>query len=230
MTRWLTRTLAPALALTLAFAPAAHAKKKDDKPEEGIWEVGIQTFDRVFSDVAAIDRKLTNAQTMLSDAKTQLNTALGIKNNTPIRKGLAELQERAGGKVSLAMTGKIPTLKANEAVPSDVQKGIDAVNGLSSNLVGSIEALASTPADVKALIAKSKTFPADLQKELKEGSIVDKIVAGPKAVKAVSHNMKVTKDLAPKSERVVSRMNAIQSTLTTEFVPKKSPAAAPKKR
>ena len=221
MTRW----HIPFFALALLAAPVAHAKKEKD---EGIMEVGIVTFDRVFADVAKIDTKLTNTQAWLATARTNLNTSMGLKEGTTIRNGIAELKARAGDKVALVTKGNVPTLEAKEAVPTDVQKGIDAVNSLSTNLTKSIAELASIPADARALVTKTKTFPADLQKELKEGSLIDKLVAGPKAVKATTHNLGVTKELVPKSDRVVKRMNDINGVLVSEFAPGKKPASPAK--
>jgi hypothetical protein len=215
MTRW----HVPLLALGLAFATPALAKKGDD--DEGIIKTGIVSFDRVFNDVASIDRRLSNAQAMLGDARVNLNTALGLKEGTPLKKGFAELKERADGKVDLVMKGAIPTLEAKEAVPSDVTKGIDAVNGFTGNLVASLNDLAAVPGDARNLVQKTKTFPASLQKELQGGNLIDQLVAGPKVAKALTHNLGVTKALPTKADRVVGRMNSLQTTVVSEFTPAK---------
>src|SRR5688500_8173850 len=83
-------------------------KTKKDK-DEGILMTGITAFDSVFVRVGEIDKRLAASEAHLRTGKSDLNTALELKRGTPISTGIAELQERAQGKVSLAMN--------NQAVP-----------------------------------------------------------------------------------------------------------------
>lgn len=205
------------LAMALTTAPA-HAKKDKDK-EKGIQETGIEAFDAVFSDVAAIDARLTNANKVLSSAKKELQTTLGLKKGTPLSDAIKELNARADGKIGLAMNGKVPTLEPTDAVPTDVQTGIASVNQMNSDIVTSIADLTQVAKEVDSIIKKTKTFPNDIKKEFADDSLLDKIFKMPKAVKATTNNLGVTKDLAPKTDKVLTRMQEIEQTVRTEFVP-----------
>jgi len=226
MQRWFGTLL---LAVALVGAAPAHAKKKKKGKDDGIQITGIEAFDSVFGDVASIDKRLTNASKVLSSAKKELNTALGLKDGTPLKKAITELKGRADGKVGLAMKGKVPTLEATDAVPTDVQTGIDAVNQMNSDLVTSIEDLVQVTKDVQSIVKKSKSFPNDIKKEFAGTSILDKIFKMPKAAKATMHNLGITKELPGKTDKVLGRMQDIEKTVRGEFVPLKDGGGAPKR-
>jgi len=216
MKRWIGTLM---LAMTLVGAGPALAKKKGKGKDDGIQMTGVEAFDDVFRDVRSIDRRLSNASDVLSNAKGELTTALGLKKGTPLKKAIGELNERADGKVGLAMKGKVPTLEATDAVPTDVQTGIDAVNQMNSDIITSIEDLVQVGKDLDSIMKKSKKFPNQIQKEFEGEGLFDKIFKMPKAAKTTMHNLGVTKELPGKTERVLSRMQDIEQTVRKEFVP-----------
>src|SRR5690349_9929144 len=155
------------LALMLVLAGPAFAKDKDkgekagkSGPEERpvIEMTGLASFDEVFTRVAAIDEQLATAKKMLTSANIDLNAALGLANGTPIKDGLADLQAKADGKLSVAMEGTMPKLSATDAVPANVQSAIDAVNGMVTGITGSIAALETIPAEAAALATETAGF------------------------------------------------------------------------
>jgi hypothetical protein len=219
------RGIALAVVVMLAVPGMAFAKSKKKKDDDGIWDTGIKSMDVVFKDVANIDRRLDSARAMLGSARGDLNTALGLNSKTTLPKAMAELNKRAGGKLKIATTGNVPKLSASDAVPSDVQKGIDAVNGFSGDLARSIADLSSASQSAVALTRKTKDFPKNVKAELAKEDIISQVIGAPKAVKAVSHNLTVTKALPGKADKVVGRMNNIQSAMISEFTPStKKPA------
>jgi len=215
-----------AIALLVATPGAALAKKgkKKDKKNEGIMEVGIESIDDFFADVSRIDRNLNGANRLLEAARGDLNSALGLKKRTTLPKAIAELDARADGKLNLVMKGKVPTLSASEAVPSDVTAGIDAVNGFTSKMQRSIVKLADAPVAAASLAKKSRTLPQKTKDEIAEGNLLDHIFKGPKAIKAVNHNMGITKKLPSKTDKTVTRLDRINRSIVTEFGDGKQPA------
>ncbi len=207
-----------ALALLVAAPGSAHAKKKD-KDDDGIWQVGFETIDSFFADVDKLNRDLDAANRLLDGAKTDLNSALGLRKRTTLPKALAELNTRAEGKLGVVMKGKVPTLAASDAVPTDVQAGIDAVNGFTKKMERSMTRLADAPATASSLVKKSRTLPDDVKAEIAAGNLIDNIIKGPKAVKAVNHNVGVTKALPGKADKTVTRLDSINRSILTEFTP-----------
>jgi len=215
MRRWIGTMM---LAVALTAPGPALAKKKGKGKNNGIQITGIESFDDVFADVKSMDKRLTSANKLLGNAKKELNTALGLKEGTPLKDGIAELRTRADGKIGLGMKGKIPTLEATDAVPTDVQTGIDAVNQLNSDLVTSIEDLLQVSKDIQSVVKKSKAFPSQVSKEF-DGGLLEKIFKMPKAAKATVHNLGITKELPGKTKKVLTRMQDIEKTVRGEFKP-----------
>lgn len=201
--------------------PGMAMAKSSKKSDAGIWEVGIDSVDAVFADVGRIDSRLNSARKLLKGARGDLNTALGLKSKTTLPKALAELNKRANGKIKVVKKGKTPTLAASDAVPTDVKRGIDAVNGFTGDITQSLADLADASKTAVALTRKAKDLPSAVRKDLAKGSVIDKAIAGPKMLKAVNHNMSITKALPKKTDRVVGRLNNIQSSVVTEFTPAK---------
>lgn len=206
------------LAMALMGAAPAHAKK-DKKKDKGIQETGIEAFDKVFSDVGSIDARLSNASKVLSSAKKELNTTLGLKKGTPLSDAIKELNTRADGKIGLAMNGKVPKLEPTDAVPTDVQTGIDSVNQMNTDIVTAIADLTQASKDVSSLVKQTKTFPKEIKNEFEGEGLLDKIFKMPKAAKATGHNLGITKELPKKTESVLGRMQDIEQTVRSEFVP-----------
>ncbi len=215
-----------AIALLIVVPGSALAKKgkKRDKKDEGIMEVGIESIDDFFADVSRIDRNLNGANRLLEAARGDLNSALGLKKRTTLPKAIAELDARADGKLKLVMKGKVPTLSASEAVPSDVTAGIDAVNGFTHKMQRSIMKLADAPVAAASLAKKSRTLPQKTKDEIAEGNLLDHIFKGPKAIKAVNHNVGITKKLPSKTDKTVTRLDRINRSIVTEFGEGKQPA------
>jgi len=170
-----------ALLAGLVVSPTADAKKDkggDDAAsaeESGgeaeaveIVDTGIAAFDDVFGEVRNIHETLDRASQQLADANSGIATALGLSADTPLATALADLKEKAAGNIEVAMDGTVPSLKASDAVPENVQAGIDAVNSAITNVTATVSDLAALPDQVKGLVEKSKAMPA----QLKDPSII----------------------------------------------------------
>src|SRR5688572_2378284 len=174
--RWMIRIFL-LLFVAMAIAGGADAKEGKNNGNKGknqtrVERTGIAAFDDVFERVGEIDRRLDRADGQLRDGKTNLNTALGLKQGTPISDGLAELQRRAGNKLDLSIGNHaIPKLSASDAVPSDVQSAIDAVNGMTTNFSGSIEDLAALAPEIDKLVKQSAKIPSRLKDEFLKGNV-----------------------------------------------------------
>ena len=194
--------------------------KKKDKKQQGIELTGIQSFDRVFARVGEIDSLLTDAELQLRTGKRNLNTALDLKKGTPIADGLANLQNRAEGKLGIAMDGAVPKLAATDAVPANVQNAVDAVNGLTLNMTTSLADIKAIAPEIDRLVKDAQKLPNRLKDEFTKtngAGLVDMLFKLPKTSKALTHDIKVTTGLAGRTTALTSRMTDILGVLHDEF-------------
>lgn len=213
------------LGLVASVSGDAFAKDKDKdkkKKDEGIQETGIESFDAVFLRVDEIDGHLVSADQQLRTGKRNLNTALELKKGTPISDGLAELQARAGDQLQLTLNEKaVPQLTVKDAVPTNVQSAVDAVNGLTLNMSTSLTDLTALQPEIEGLVGEVTAMPARLKDEFSGGSsnIVQQLVSLPKASKALTHDIDFTLGLADRTTSLTTRMTDLMSVVTTTFTP-----------
>jgi len=199
-------------------SPTADAglfgNKDKDKTEESaddgaaeaveIADTGIAAFDDVFGEVRTIHETLDRASQQLADANSGIATALGLSADTPLATALADLKDKAAGNIEVAMDGGKPSLKASDAVPENVQAGIDAVNAAVTNVTATVGDLAALPDQVKGLVEKSKAMPA----QLKDPAIISGVPKGDllKIPKTLKNNTKALTSTPDKVTSVTSEM------------------------
>jgi hypothetical protein len=214
------------VAVVLLATLPAMAKDKDKgkgggKNDSGIELTGIDSIDEVFKQVRDIDKRLTKVDNQLAAGKTNLNTALGLKKGTPISDGIKELNRVAGNKLQLGMSGNVPKLQVSDAVPSNVQEAVDAVNAMTTNFPGAIQDLAGMAPEIDRLIKASTKMPNKLKEEFSKGGIgfFEKLFKLPKITKALTNDVKVTAGLPERTASVTKRMTDVLSTVQNEFGP-----------
>lgn len=214
--------LAGALVASPAWAGKKDAKGKGKgKDDDGILLTGIEAFDDVFVRVGEIDARLTSAESQLRVAKKNLNTALDLKKGTPLADGLAELADRAEGQLTLAIgEQKIPKLQATDAVPSNVQSAVDAVNLLTTNLTTSIADLQALGPEIDGLVKATRTMPTKLKEEFSDSAgLLEKLFELPKTTKALSRDISITTGLPDRTANLTGRMTDLLGVVHTEFAP-----------
>ena len=221
--------VASALGLTPAFAKGKDKGKGKDKDEDaGIQLTGIEAFDSTFKRVGQIDRKLASSEKQLKTGKNNLNTALGLKKGTPVEDGIAELKKLAGNKVSLATnTGSVPKLKATDAVPSNVEQAILAVNDMTEGFAAAVADLTSLAPEIDGLVKDTTKMPGRLKTEFSKGgaSIFEKLFELPKTTKKLNNNIGITKGLPGRANSVSGRMTEVLDLVTSQFGGKSTPKA-----
>jgi hypothetical protein len=215
-----------ALASVSSLDPAwgKPATEQDDggnkkKSDTAIKDTGIDLFDDVFRKVGPIDRTLSSVEGSLRSAKLNLIGALALEKGTPLKDAVAELENRAGNKISLVKKGSVPTLSVSDGVPSNVKSAVDAVNGLTKDLTSSMDDLKALPAQIDALVNQTKKFPNQLKAEFQKGndSILALLFQLPKASSALKHNLGIVSDLPGRTTRVTDRSTEILGVVTTTF-------------
>lgn len=201
------------LVLALSFSPVASAKKAI--PE--IQKTGIVEFDPTFMKAKTIEDSLDTIHTTLKSANQDLATTLALPKNTSLADSLAELKKKANNKVKTTLEdGKWPKLSATDAVPSDVQAGIDAVNNLTAGLKTSWTTLVAMPDQTKALVKSAKAFPSQLNLDLitKNNLTMTDL---PKVSKKLVNNLKAVKATPKRVKTVTSQTLNMGEQVLTAF-------------
>lgn len=157
----------------LVISTPAEAKKDKAAAETGaivnpfdgvpvIANCGISAFDEVFAKAGTIQTNVHGIYDGLSSARTNVNTVMGVGADAPLATALEGLKTNAAGKLSIAMDGTMPKLKASDAVPENVTKALDAVNGLVTAGAKAVTDSAALVDQVKELVAAAKGFPMKL--------------------------------------------------------------------
>jgi hypothetical protein len=223
----LLRGFAMVFAVGLLLSGVAQAKDdkgkgkdKKDQPD-GIELTGIEAFDSVFSQVADIDKTLSKMEGQLRDGKNNLNEALDLKKGTPVSDGLAELKTRAGNKVQVAMDkGGMPKLEATDALPSNVQGAVEAVNAMTSNFGVSIQQLTDLAPEMQQLVKQTSKMPGRLVDEFSKsggGGLFDKLFKLPKISKALTQDVQLTAGLPDRANGIQSKMTDIAGSVSSSF-------------
>jgi hypothetical protein len=183
-----------------------------------IQKTGIEAFDSVFSQVADIHGQLDVADQTLKDGKKALTGALGLGRGFSFADAMSELKNRAEGKVKLAMKGTTPTLELTDAVPSDVQNAVTAVNKAITDYQASVVALAALPEESKALTEQVKDFPKTFRKEYAHFKLsLSNIKKTWTKAKKIKSNIDVTAKTPDRAAQVVDRLNENVAVVTSTF-------------
>lgn len=155
-------------ALSLSTGALAAKKEGGDEPKyPEIKLLNIAEFDPTLTRAKEIHDTLAGVENKLREANKGLSTALKMPETSSLDEMLAELKKRANNKIEVGLEkGRVPKLKATDAVPSDVQAAIDTVNGMMDDLGASLEKVEGLPQQVQGLIGEVKAFPGQLSVDL----------------------------------------------------------------
>ncbi|MBM4365461.1 MAG: hypothetical protein FJ102_04550 [Deltaproteobacteria bacterium] len=216
---------APAEASTEASTETKSTKtkktkksKKGGKDEEKeteltpIEDCGIESMDTIFREAKDVQTKLEEQRVSLKTARQNAKTALGVGTDAPMSKAFESLQETAGDKLEVVMEGTTPKLKAKDAVPENVQAGIDAVNGLLDASASTVTSVAGLKENAVALVEKSKDFPTQIAAEVKGNPL-----GAAKASATVSKNIKAIGEIGPQADKLVGIGTRMVADFTEVF-------------
>ena len=147
-----------ALVATAAVEPPAFAKKDKEVEYVKIKKTGIKEFDDIFMQVKDIQDVLQDVEKAINSSSKDLATALGLSADTPFSTAVADLKEKAQGKITVVQSGTVPTLAATDAVPGNVQAGMDAVNHGIAEVANAADGLKSLPNKMTALASSASSI------------------------------------------------------------------------
>ncbi len=204
-----------ALAAAIALPSAALAGKKEStttaatQPE--IQMLGVQAFDGVLGSAKGIQDKIKTQTTTMSTARANVATALGVATDAPFKTAVDDLKAKAGDKISVAMEGTMPKLKAADGIPDNAKAGIDAVNGLVDAGKTTIDTCIALKTEITGLISQAQAFPAQLPSVLKSNPLdipkKSKILADD--IKIMGDTPKMLDDMVKEAEGIFNDVKAV---------------------
>ena len=201
------------------FFSTAWAKKSTEsastEEELTLVDVGLPSFDAIYAKAKTLIESINSARDSVKDANTKLVTVLGLAEGTPLKDALEDLKKKAEGKITVAMNGKTPTLKASDAVPQNVTDGINAVNALATACTKGIDTLTAAMGDAKALGAETIALPPKVPAEIKSAGL--KATEVPGVTKKVNSNNKVVAKLPTSMDNLVKSLQDTLNTITSVF-------------
>jgi hypothetical protein len=176
----------------------------------------VAEFDTMFTDAAGIQGELKTSWTTFKGARDNLNTVLGVATDAPLATALADLQGKAAGKLKIAMKGTKPTLEPSEAVPENVQAGIDSVNKIADAGEATLAATLTIKDKAVSLFEGVKGFPMQIPTML--GKLTpDQAKVAPKIV---GDNIKAIKAIPKQVEAIGKLIEATFNDVKTVFAAK----------
>ena len=208
------------LGLGLISADAEAKKKRKKGPPTHIRMTGVKSFDTVFRQARKANNKLKAAQSDLRESKVALRSALGLGKRSTYVQGLRELKRRADGKLRVWVDGGRVQLKATDAIPSDVQKGVDAVNQLTRSIPSAVRNLNGVRNESTKMFKKAQRFPNNMQRELgRQGidGLWDLLFRAPKITRKTLHNVRVIGAMPQRAARTSADLVQVSTTIKDIF-------------
>jgi hypothetical protein len=195
----------------------AEAKRKRTQT---IQMTGVKSFDKVFKKARKANKRLKSAEKNLRDSKKALRQTLKLGKKATYIDGIKELKRRADGKLRVVMVGGTPRLKATDAIPTEIQNSIDAINTLSTTMPQSVRDLKAVSTSSKQMYTQARKFPTNLRRELASSGVDGMwaiVVKSPKITKRTYKNAKVIGGMPNRAAKVTGELAQISTTLVNTF-------------
>lgn len=190
-----------------------EAAAEEEAADLTIEMTGVADIDNIFTKANAPIESLRSARMKIENISPSLVQALGLTEGTPFSDALADLMEKAEGKINLAISEQgMPSLEPGDAVPENVSSAINGVNQGVSDATAAVAELAQIPAQIQEVIAAAQSFNP---KSLIDSGV--KPLEAPKLMKTISSNLKVLGMVKDEPEAVVSAMTQLTEDLKSAF-------------
>ncbi len=204
------------LCLTLGSAEAKNNNGNNKGVENSIQTTGVKSFDKVFNEAAAIDTILDDARRSLKSGRTNLATALDLPKGTPLQDSLDELKKRSNNKLKVANNSGKLRIEAKDGVPTNVQSGIDAVNGMLEGYENSVKALASLPDQIQSVQTETQSLIGKLDDP---SSLGLSLVEAPGVLKKSKNNLEMISKMPNRVDKLSTELGRNTKLVATTLKP-----------
>jgi mRNA-degrading endonuclease RelE of RelBE toxin-antitoxin system len=199
----------------LSLPGDALAKKSKKKGKQHVQLTGVKSLDKVFKPLKKLDKSITKAQKARREGAASINAALGLKKGTSLPAAIKHLQREAKGKVKVTMSGGSPQLKATDALPTNIQEGIKAVNVVISSYSTAVKELASAPKQAQQLVKQAQKLPDALKQELTSNPA--EAITIMRNLGVVKDNIKIAAQLPKRATTVTRNLNQDLKVIVVGF-------------
>lgn len=214
------------LPLTLALGcPKIGSTSSGGSSATDIELTGIESFDSIFREARDLDERVDNAKAALDQGVITLNSALGLTEGTPFSDAVTELRTRAEGKLKVVVEdGGGLSLEATDAVPSNVQAAVDALNATLDSYKAAIADIGGAKDDAASLVAATKNLPSQLQSDFKSFDLALNEVPGKLAT--VQDNVRIIGNMPERIDKLGGAMKD-NVTVVSDVIGGKGTSATP---
>jgi hypothetical protein len=191
-------------------SPASHAERK-----ASVQTIGVQSFDQVFRKAKQMDKDLTRAERSTNRARANFNSALGLKKKSTYKVGLKELVQRAQGKVKMTMMGNSPKLSIQDAVPTKVKKGVEALNASIKANIGALRTVIRLPGEAQVIIQRAQKIPDRFRSEIANNPI--KILTSIRELRTIGSNIKIIKNMPGRARTLIKSIKGDLKKIVDAF-------------
>lgn len=208
--------LALALSAGCAKTGQANSSASNDGIENSIKLTGVSELDSVFQEAAEIDTILDDCRRSLKTGRVNLAKALELPEGTPLEDSLTELKQRAKGKLKVAQKNGKVSITASDAVPGNVQEGLDALQDMLDGYAASLDALASLPDQVQSLSKESSALVKKLEDPSSLGLSATEI---PGIAKKSNKNLKMISNMPNRVDKLTGELTRNTSLVVDTLRP-----------
>jgi hypothetical protein len=210
--RWFRSTTALAAGVAtlsvIGLPGVAEAKKSKKKKVVHVQLTGVKSLDKVFRPLKKLDKLVTKAQKARRKGAANINTALGLQQGTSLAAAMKHLRNKTQGKVKVTLSGRMPQLKATDALPSNIAAGLEAANTAIQSYADAISSLAKVPKQASKLEKKAQKMPAQLKND---------ILANPAQAITIAKNLGVVKDNIKAATQIPKRAVKVTKNLNKDL-------------
>ena len=201
----------------VAMAPQEALAKKGASAEFDVKMLGIDSIDEVLKQIKKIDNLVDEAAMGRTQGRAAINTALGLKEGTPLKEAIAELEAKAKGHLKVVSKGGKLALEADDAVPTDVKTAVEAINTAMDSYAASIKSLSALPKEIVAVQKKTKGLSKKLKVELTDPKNLVKVPEVLGNLKGFKNDLKIMADLPGRTKDVTKGLNKDMTLMVTTF-------------
>jgi hypothetical protein len=209
-----TLALSALLTMSTAYSPSASADV-EGVTAVVIQEIGIPSFDDLYSQAQDIDGKILAAAEDIETTRKKLKKALGAAEDVKFDTAVADFKAKAPGMIKIETDGGKIKIGFEPDAPDDIKSAAAAMNDAVENLDKAKEKLGQVPGMIKELGDKATAAadPKNVKSEATAAGLKAKEV--PAKLKLIRGNNQAMKVIPDNSKAVVGEADKTLELIKT---------------
>lgn len=199
------------MTLTGTDAVAADEMTEEAKPFDVIMEAtGSEALDSIFKKSESPIETIATVDADIKGMKAKFVESMGLTGGTPFSDALANLSEKAEGKINLAFDdNKWPTLSAADGCPDNVKESMLTLNSSLTEMQSAKAKLKGAGKELMVVVEEATELSSEPKNlGLKATKVPKAMVKSKKNVKSLKAGVDVTKSLVSEIRSLVKETTA----------------------